>query len=192
MIYALYPPDDKYDDWLFREDDTSGKLILKEAVKPYGCTICGKIPEETVIRKIGVQLEFFSKNKKPAFATLDDWLIVTAKTAINLSQYNISAVAVNTNQTLFALLPPAFPVNQSLAGFEYGGNVCKKCGRPKEAIVGPLVDSHVLPEKPPLIWTTQVHNESIIGSNPGIWFEKINLNLIKEIFGKSFDYQEGD
>lgn len=91
---------------------------------------------------------------------------------------------------VYAIIPVSYEVDVSISGFEHPGGKCQKCGRPHEAIVGPLAESIEVSKDHDIFWTTNIHNESIKGAILGLWCSKKDKVQIRKIFGKKFEYVE--
>ena len=189
-MLQIFPKDLPQENWLFYVD-IDDKLELREQVKPFVCSNCGKYDEIEVLKKVGRHFELVPSCNYSAFGTNDDWVLVNEYTAKKVQeQSNCKLVPVNLSSTIYAIIPVAYSVSIENSGFEYSGSKCHKCGRHREAVVGPLSESILVPDNHDIFWTTDVHNESTKGIRLGLWCAKKDKKKVIGIFGNKFEFCE--
>jgi len=166
MYFQLFPKDTKFNHWLFHVDE-DGKLITRREYEMMRCNSCGKLDEFAALAAY-VPEDVVVVSPWDFVGFSDDFGIAVSRHFVDvIHDHHIKGlvfIPLPGDPRYSLLLPKVFmAVDPAQAGFEYPGGKCSSCGRPKEAIIGPLIASVEKPDDPMTIFTGIEHGESVGG-----------------------------
>ena len=164
--FELLPLDGEDEIWLFSENDENDRLVLRPEYRELACDRCGKLDEARALREIGIaRLEI--ESDRQFLGTSDEFIMVgrTFQEAYETLGLNgLEFLEVPGSSSWSVVLPSVvMDVDPALAGFEIHGGHCSRCGRAREATVGPLMASITKPEDPMSVFTANAWSESVKG-----------------------------
>jgi hypothetical protein len=185
MIYfQLFPKDTKFNHWLFHVDDEDGKLITRREYEMIRCNNCGKLDEFAALAAY-VPEDVVVNSHWDFVGFSDDFGIAVSRHFVDMiHDHDIKGLAfipLPGDPRYSLLLPKVFmAIDPALAGFEYPGGKCGSCGRPKEAIIGPLITSVEKPDDPMTIFTGTEHNESFRGRRLSLFCTEPGAQILRK------------
>jgi hypothetical protein len=161
-LYNPVPTDSRYNEWLFWYQDEGGYVWPRQFYADLVCSACGKLDEVAAINR-GIDPSVTIKSKRD-FIGMTDGLISVSKRAKEVF------IGEGVKGLRFIPLPdekhwvvwPEIRVKTDLskAGFELVGPRCARCGRYREACVGPFSASLTVPDDPMVVFASEAWNEN--------------------------------
>jgi len=187
--YTLYPEDTQNADWLFFKDDRNDHLTIRSEYKDLACSLCGKLNEEAAIQK-GIAGDFIIKSKLDWHGSFDDQIIVTKRfkdivESENFQGLNFISIP-NDSDRFLVLCTCLVSTNEEMAGFE-NNNLCSKCGRYEERLVGPLLQGMELPSSDLTFFASEIANENSKVSYRPIFASETIIKILKKWKIKGLD-----
>jgi len=162
--YNLIPTDSRFDDWLFWYEDADAYRRPKPIYSDLVCAKCGKLDEVAAINR-GIDPSITIRSKRDFIGTTDGFKVVTSRAMEAFREVGIKGLRfIQLPDGNHSLLWPEVrvPTDLSKAGFQFGPK-CPRCGRYREACVGPLSQSLTLPDDPMVVFASEVWNEDWVG-----------------------------
>jgi len=184
MYFQLFPKDNKIDHWLFHVDDKGGKLITRREYEAMRCNSCGKLDEFAALAAF-VPEDVVVNSPWDFVGFSDDFGIAVSRHFVDVIHDHLikglAFIPLPGDPRCSLLLPEVFmAVDPALAGFEYPGGKCSSCGRPKEAIIGPLIASVEKPDDPMTIFTGTEHSESVRGRRLNLFCNEQTARILRK------------
>jgi hypothetical protein len=165
--FWLTPQDTTHNNWLFYQENH--RLQLRDTYREIACAQCGKVK---LFDALQLPLESSVRIRTTHdFVLTEDGVICFSQRAFDIyQQYQLGGLEFIQSTVLgvtdwHIVLPKQFvPVDESIAGFEYLGRPCPRCGLYKYGTaIGPLKESLTLPNNPLTIVSPSRYRENIRG-----------------------------
>ena len=161
-LYNLVPTDNRYNDWLFWYVDEGGYVRPRQFYADLVCGLCGKLDEVAAINR-GIDPSVTIKSKRDFIEMSDGIMIVSQHAKDVITGEGIKGLRYIPLPDKKHFVPwPELRVktDPSKAGFEYVGPRCGRCGRYREACVGPFAVSLTVPDDPMVVFASEIWNEN--------------------------------
>ena len=179
-LYTLVSMDSRYDDWLFWYEDADGRRRPKPIYSDLVCSKCGKLDEVAAINR-GLDRDITIRSKRDYIGTTDGFEVVTRRAMEAFMEDGIKGLRfIQLSDGNHSVLWPEVRVSTDLskAGFQFGPK-CPRCGRYREACVGPLSQSLTIPEDPMVVFASEVWNEDWVGRVLWLFAQEPAANALK-------------
>ena len=146
-LYSIDPHSTMYAPFLFREINTSGRLVVRDMYLGFSCAICGKINEEKALKHglpIGVEIN----SKRPYVHSAEFVHMVDARTKKIFGEMfgdKILFYEISSSGFWVAMAAKNIVPNEGDSGYRFLRK-CLGCGRYRELlwdreVANPLLDS---------------------------------------------------
>src|SRR5262249_43106502 len=157
--------DSRLNEWLFWYEDADGYRQPKQIYSDLVCAKCGKLDEVAAINR-GIDPDVTIRSKRDFIGTSDGFKVVTSRAIEAFREDKIKGLRfIQLSDGNHSVLWPEVrvPTDLSKAGMQFVGPKCDRCGRYREACVGPLSQSLTIPDDPMVVFASEVWNENLRG-----------------------------
>jgi hypothetical protein len=185
--YRLFSRDDRSNNWLFH---SSEPVYVKEKYKSFVCLECGKLDEFSAL-DLDLDKDIVYKSKWDISHSLDGIMCFSKRMYDLCIKFEVKGLSFKPigSTGFYVVLPGEFiDVDMDKSGFEYYGGQCKTCGRWRESIIGPLLESMNFADKTANFCCPSVLRESIQGRDFIFCVDNLVLQMLKNEEIKGLEY----
>ena len=182
-LYRLVPMDSRFNAWLFWYEDNDDHIRPRRVYSDLVCAKCGKLDEVAAINR-GLDPDIKIRSKRDYIGTTDGFELVTRRAREAFGEEGIKGLRfIQLSDGNHSVLWPELrvPTDLSTAGFQFVGPKCARCGRYREACVGPFSQSLTIPDDPMVVFASEVWNENRRGRVLWLFAQEPAANALKRM-----------